>query len=469
MSSLNADSSLLREEQFLCSICLNVFTDPVTTPCGHTFCKVCISGHWDNSEICQCLKCQKRFYVRPEVYTNSVIEEISVHIKRRRLNVPECLAAPGEVACGVCSTRKIKALKSCLVCLTSYCETHLEPHQRVVNLKRHKLIDPVENLEDRMCKKHDRLLELFCRSDQTCVCQFCTETDHKSHDTVPIEDMGAHQKGELAAAKAEVGKMVQVRQKKVDEIKHSVGLSRTYLTLCAPPSTKDFSEISVYSDLCVGIVRRAVSNLVEIFKRELKTLTDMEDVTLDSNTASRWICLFDGGKRIKDSKTPQIISDNPERFDIYPMVLGEKGFNSERHYWEVQVGLRNDWDVGVAKETVNRKEKVQINSAHGFFALGKDGFDYKVHSSPLKNLYLNPRPRRIGIYVDYERGQVSFYDVDEKSHIYSFTNQSFTEKLYPYFYVYSKAKKSEALVISCMEDPRARYLSLLQAVSKAKE
>uniref|UniRef100_A0A673VXU5 B box-type domain-containing protein n=1 Tax=Salmo trutta TaxID=8032 RepID=A0A673VXU5_SALTR len=354
MSSLNVDSSVLPEEQFLCSICLHVFTDPVTTPCGHTFCKVCISGHWDNSEICQCLKCQKQFYVRPEISTNSVIEEISVHIKRRRLDVPECLAAPGEVACDVCSTKKTKALKSCLVCLTSYCEIHLEPHQRVVNLKRHKLIDPVENLEDRMCKKHDRLLELFCRSDQTCVCQFCAETDHKSHDTVPIEDMGTHQKGELAAAKAEVEKMVQVRQKKVNEIKHSVELSRestnkeiedsenlftnllrsveerqtnlkqvmeamqtaaekraeglindleqeitelqrrsteleqlshsddhlhflqTYLTLRVPPSTKDFSEISVYSDLCVGIVRRAVSNLVEIFKRELKTLTDME-------------------------------------------------------------------------------------------------------------------------------------------------------------------------------------------------
>nr|XP_023990709.1 uncharacterized protein LOC111960133 [Salvelinus alpinus] len=901
MSSLNVDSSLLPEEQFLCSICLNVFTDPVTTPCGHTFCKVCISGYWDNSEICQCLKCQKRFYVRPEVSTNSVIEEISVHIKRRRLDIPECSVSVGEVACDVCSTIKLKALKSCLVCLTSYCETHLEPHQRVVNLKRHKLIDPVNNLEDRMCKKHERGLELFCRTDQTCVCVLCTETDHKCHNTVPIEEEGVKQKAELVSTKAEVQKMIQDRHAKMEEIKHSVVLSKkstekevedseklftellqsikkrrtklvkvieerqkaaerraegltqqleqeitelqkrsteleqalsqieenirgelkvlteieltrmqefkdevtldpntanrwlqlsedgmrtkyaktaqtvsdnpkrfdyysavlgekgfnsgrhywevqvgvsgrwevgiamravnrkkavkknsehgffvlsksgyleyeagssppttfnlnpiprrvgvyvdyekgqvsfydvlakshlysflemsslnadssllpeeqflcsiclnvftdpvttpcghtfckvcisghwdnnspgassesvnlkrhklidpvenledridmgahqkgelaaakaevgkmvqkstnkdiedsenlftnllrsvderrtnlkqvmeamqtaaekraeglindleqeitelqrrsteleqlshtedhlhflqatslqTYLTLCAPPSTKDFSEISVYSDLCVGIVRRAVSNLVEIFKRELKTLTDMElkrmggfkeDVTLDSNTASRWICLFDGGKRIKYTKTPQIISDNPERFDIYPMVLGEKGFNSERHYWEVQVGLRNDWDVGVAKETVNRKEKVQIISAHGFFALGKDGFDYKVHSSPLKNLYLNPRPRKIGIYVDYERGQVSFYDVDEKSHIYSFTNQSFTEKLYPYFYVYSKAKKSEALVISCMEDPRARYLSLLQAVSKAKE
>ena len=109
-------------------------------------------------------------------------------------NLDECSISVGEVACDDCSTRKLKALKSCLVCLTSYCETHLEHHQRVVNLKRHKLIDPAENLEDRMCKKHDRLLELFCRSDQTCVCHFCTETDHKAHDTVPLEHMGAHQK-----------------------------------------------------------------------------------------------------------------------------------------------------------------------------------------------------------------------------------------------------------------------------------
>ncbi|KAJ8007622.1 hypothetical protein DPEC_G00096090 [Dallia pectoralis] len=556
MASLNVDSSFLPEEQFQCSLCMYLFTDPVSTPCGHTFCKACLGTHWDNNEICQCPCCKKRFYARPEVSTNTVIQEIAVHVKKRKLSIPEFSAAPGEVACDVCDTKKLKAMKSCLVCLTSYCETHLEPHQRVVSLKRHKLINPVENLEDRMCKKHERLLELFCRSDQTCVCVLCTETDHRAHDSVPIEDEAAHKKGELEATKAKFETMVLARKKKVDDIKHSLDLSKintnkeieaseklfstlkrsveegqtnlirtleesqtaaennaeefikeleqemtelkrrsseldqlsdtedhlfflqTLQTLRIRPVTKKWSAISVHSNVSVGAVREALSKLFEICNRELKIVTDIElktlrgfkeDVKLDVNTANKQLCVTDCGKRMKYSKTAQAVSNNVERFDTFPMVLGEEGFNSGCHYWEVQVGQRNDWDVGVAKETVSRKGEVQVKSNNGFFALEKEGYDYMVCTSPCETHYLNPRPRRVGIYVDYEGGKVSFYNVDEKSHIYSYTNQSFKEKLYPYFYVYSRAKKSEALVISSMEDPTHFFKQFLQAASKTIE
>lgn len=140
--------------------------------------------------------------------------------------------------------------------------------------------------------------------------------------------------------------------------------------------------------------------------------------------------------------------DNPERFDTHPMVLGKKGFSSGRHYWEVQVGVRTDWDVGVARETVTRKGKVILKKETGFFALGKRGYDYLIHCTPYKPLYLSPRPRNVGVYLDYERGRVSFYDVDEKSHLYSFEGESFTGKLFPYFYLHSRFRKSEPLVIS---------------------
>lgn len=130
------------------------------------------------------------------------------------------------------------------------------------------------------------------------------------------------------------------------------------------------------------------------------------------------------------------------------MILGTKGFTSGRHYWEVKVGLRTNWDVGVAKETVNRTEQITVKRANGFFAIGKRGCDYEVHGTPYTVLHLCPRPRKVGVYVDYKEGRVSFYDVDKKMHIYSFTGESFTEKLFPYFYLYSWAKKSEALVIN---------------------
>ena len=191
MSTLLAS---LPEDHFQCSICLNIFSDPVTTPCGHNFCKTCLSEHWDNSELCHCPTCNKRFYMRPEISTNTVIEEISVQIKKRKVDTLESVGAPWQVRCDVCTEPRFKAQKSCLVCLTSYCEAHLEPHRRVSALRLHKLIEPVQDLQDRMCEKHERILEMFCRDEQKCVCRFCTETAHKDHQAVTIEDESRERK-----------------------------------------------------------------------------------------------------------------------------------------------------------------------------------------------------------------------------------------------------------------------------------
>jgi len=102
-----------------------------------------------------------------------------------------------EVLCDICEERKLKALKSCLVCQISYCETHLESHLRVAGLKKHKLMDPVSNLEDYICQKHEKPLDLFCRDDQTCVCLICSVKDHENHNTVPIEEESEEKKVEV--------------------------------------------------------------------------------------------------------------------------------------------------------------------------------------------------------------------------------------------------------------------------------
>ncbi|XP_041695018.1 E3 ubiquitin-protein ligase TRIM39-like [Coregonus clupeaformis] len=221
--------SLLSEEQFQCSVCLDVFTDPVSIPCGHNFCKACINGYWDNTDLCQCPLCKQIFHRRPEPDVNRTLRGVADHFKGLRVRDREDSSAePGEVVCDVCTGRKRKALKSCLVCLTSYCETHLDPHQIAPALKRHQLIDPVKNLEDRICKKHNKLLELFCRTDQTCVCQFCSETDHKAHNTVPLEEECDQRKAQLGKTEAKVKQMIQERLQKVKEIEHSVDLSKRH-------------------------------------------------------------------------------------------------------------------------------------------------------------------------------------------------------------------------------------------------
>ncbi|XP_030247935.1 E3 ubiquitin-protein ligase TRIM21-like [Sparus aurata] len=219
------------KDQLLCSICQHVFTDPVSTPCGHNFCKNCISEHWDINVPCKCPNCKKRFKRRPVLQVNSLISEIVSRIKesaqqRASSSSEQQAANPREVPCDICTGTKLKALKSCLVCLVSYCETHLQPHLTVSGLKRHQLIDPVENLEGRMCMKHDKLLELFCKDDQTCVCMLCTISDHKQHEVVPLKEECEGRKAELEETEAELQQMIQQRQLKIEEIKQSVKVSK---------------------------------------------------------------------------------------------------------------------------------------------------------------------------------------------------------------------------------------------------
>lgn len=175
-----------------------------------------------------------------------------------------------------------------------------------------------------------------------------------------------------------------------------------------------------------------------------------ESVTFDPDTAGSCLLVTDAGRRLKYNKNASPyspgLSDDFKRFDG-PKILGTNSFTSGRHYWEVKVGLKNNWDVGVAKESASRSESVYLKKENGFFALQKRGADYQVHAPPYKVLHLSSRPRLLGVYLDYNEGRVSFYDVDRKLHIFSFTGESFTEPMFPYFYLFGWTKKPEALVI----------------------
>ncbi|XP_031654028.1 E3 ubiquitin-protein ligase TRIM21-like [Oncorhynchus kisutch] len=535
-------SSLLSEEQFLCSVCLDVFTEPVSIPCGHNYCKACISGYWDTSDLCQCPMCKEKFDRRPELRINTFISEMVAQFRKsvqwKVTSSPgQRTAKPGEVSCDFCTGMKLKALKSCVVCQTSYCETHLEPHQRVPALKRHKLINPVENLEDRMCKKHERLLELFCRTDQTCLCVLCLKTDHMTHDTVPLEEEYGEKMAQLGKMMAEVEQKMHTYFRKVQEIKHSVDLSKreaereisdsvqvftalvrsiersqtelievieekqkaaerqaeglikdleqeitelqrrsTELeqlshtedhlhllqnlpSLCTPPPTKDWSEISVHSDMCVGTVRRAVSQVEETILSEVKMLCDAElkkiqqyavDVTLDPDTAHRGLIMSEDGKQVKHGDTKQHLPDKPVRFSCL-CILGKEGFSSGRFYYEVTVKGKTDWDLGVARESINRNRNITLSAKNGYWTVWlRNGDQYKALSSPSVLLQLREKPQKVGVFVDYEEGQVSFYNVEARSHIYSFTGCTFTEKLYPFFSpcLNDGGKNSAPLIIS---------------------
>ncbi|KAL7402854.1 hypothetical protein ABVT39_020866 [Epinephelus coioides] len=551
---MSAASCLLTEDQFLCSICLDVFTDPVTTPCGHNFCKTCITEQWSTNVPYQCPNCKEVFSTRPELRVNTFISEMAAQFrqsaqqKASSSSSEQQVSKPGEVPCDVCTGTKLKALKSCLVCLESYCETHLARHLTRSGLKKHQLIDPVENLEGRMCLKHDKLLELFCKTDQMCVCMLCTVLDHKTHDVVPLREDCEGKKAELGKTEAEIQQMIQKRRLKIEEIKHSVELSeedadreiadgvqvftalkesversqaefidtikekqrktekqaegfikeleqeiselkkrsteveqlsrsedhlhllQSFMSLNTAPHTKDWTEVSVRPPSYEGTVRRAVSQLEETLSKQMKKLFEVElkrvqqsavDVTLDPDTADPKLILSDDGKQVKDGDVKKNLPNNPERFDACPCVLAKQSFSSGRFYYEVQVKGKTKWDLGVARESINRKGRITAAPQNGYWTIWlRNENEYKALAGPSVRLSLESRPEKVGVFVDYEEGLVSFYDVDAAALIYSFTGCSFTEKLYPYFSpcVNDGGKNSAPLIISPVSQARRRSL-----------
>ncbi|XP_053093518.1 E3 ubiquitin-protein ligase TRIM39-like [Pangasianodon hypophthalmus] len=189
------------------------------------------------------------------------------------------------------------------------------------------------------------------------------------------------------------------------------------------------------------------------FCTELKRIQQYAvDVTLDPDTASPSLILSNDGKQVTYEDTWQNLPDTPKRFTYYAMVVGKQGFSSGRFYYEVQVSRKMEWDLGVVRESVNRKGEIEaFNPQDGFWTVVlRNGNQYQACDDPCISLSLREKPQKVGVFVDYEEGLVSFYDVEARSHIYSFTGQSFTEKLYPYFSPSNNdgGKNSAPLIIS---------------------
>ncbi|XP_069581098.1 E3 ubiquitin-protein ligase TRIM39-like [Brachyistius frenatus] len=212
---MSAAACLLSEEQFLCCICLDVFIDPVTVPCGHNFCKTCITQNWKvNSARCCCPMCKKQFTARPELFVNTFISEMAAEFRQSAGRKSSAgarvhVAKPGEITCDVCTGTKLKAEKSCLTCFASYCGIHLDPHQTSERLKTHQLTEPVQNLEGRVCTEHQKPLELFCKTDQMCVCSICTVSGHEKHNITSLEDEFEVKRAALQQAEDEIQQRIR--------------------------------------------------------------------------------------------------------------------------------------------------------------------------------------------------------------------------------------------------------------------
>ncbi|XP_029289966.1 tripartite motif-containing protein 16-like isoform X2 [Cottoperca gobio] len=224
-------------ELFDCSICLQLLEDPVTTACGHSYCIKCINEFWDvhndRGSSNSCPQCRQTFSPRPALKRNTLLAALLE--EHRRTNSENAAAAaaaadtyavPGDVQCDACTGRKRKACMFCLVCLASYCETHLKPHFEVPPLKKHNLIKASEWIKNSICSRHNKPPEIYCRTDQQCICLLCAMDDHKGHDTVAAAAEKGEMQRQLEQTKQEIADRVLDSERNIVELRQAADSMR---------------------------------------------------------------------------------------------------------------------------------------------------------------------------------------------------------------------------------------------------
>uniref|UniRef100_A0A672QIV8 Tripartite motif-containing protein 16-like n=1 Tax=Sinocyclocheilus grahami TaxID=75366 RepID=A0A672QIV8_SINGR len=225
-------------EEFNCSICLDLLKDPVALTCGHSYCMSCITGYWDQDDqkrVYSCPQCRQTFTPRPVLGKNTMLAEVVEKIKKTKLQAArnaQCFPGSGNVECDVCTGDKNKAIKSCLVCLNSYCQNHLEQHETFFKGKRHNLMGATGQLQEMICPQHEKLLEIFCRTDQQCICYLCTMDKHKNHETVSA-----------AAERTEKQLRIQERQKELEKLREAVESHKCSAQAAVEDSERIFTEL----------------------------------------------------------------------------------------------------------------------------------------------------------------------------------------------------------------------------------
>ncbi|XP_061155177.1 finTRIM family, member 83 isoform X1 [Syngnathus typhle] len=241
----------MASEQENCHLCKEYLRDAVSIPCGHIFCSICLKTYWDHADHTGsylCPQCRVNYNKRPTPRRigssrHSTMQRNSDNFPPPPPSPDYNVAGPQDVGCDICVGKKNKAVKTCLMCLASYCDRHLKPHYESATFKRHKLVDEIGHLDRQICPQHQKGLELFCRTDQMCICVLCTVKEHKGHDMVSAEQERAEEQQRLGGTQAEIQEKIHDRLKQMEELKQAVDVLKNSAQRAMQECEKMFGDM----------------------------------------------------------------------------------------------------------------------------------------------------------------------------------------------------------------------------------
>ncbi|XP_037633121.1 nuclear factor 7, brain-like [Sebastes umbrosus] len=451
-----ADKDLL--ESFLnCHVCSETFRDPVSLSCNHSFCSSCLKKFWEQAKNKNCPIC-KRKSSKDGSLVNFELKELSDSFaERQKAGSSETEKEEKKVEV-VCSKHqeepklfcKDEERAVCPVCEFSLHQSHkVVPVEQAVSDLKDQLTSDLESLQDKR-DKYEEVEEKYNEVIQHSKKQLLsTERQIRAEFNKLHQFLKEEEESRLAALREEEeqkGKTISREMKMIQEHisslsdsisaveedlqKHNVPFLSSYKATQTRARVQcSLSDPQLVSGALIDVAKH-LGNLSFRVWEKMKDKVHFSPVILDPNTASRWLYQSDDLTSVRRGDTIQQLPDNPERNTNYATVLGSEGFSSGKHSWEMEVGDLPDWNVGLAKESADRKEKRYDTPEDGIWCLAHRSGKYIDVVG--KKVRVKKSLQRIRVQLDYDRGEVSFYDPEDVTHIYTYRD-TFTEKLFPYF------------------------------------
>ncbi|XP_072892705.1 zinc-binding protein A33-like [Hemitrygon akajei] len=463
------------EDHLSCAVCHNLFQDPVLIDCDHSFCRSCITQYWKRPGTASCPICRRETSsktLRPNRTLAGIVESFA----NRETTQQECSRHKEKLTlfcqtdkqplCGICQHSKnhrgheLLLLEEAVQEFKEELKTSLKPildkkeECAAVKSDYEKTMKHIQHqgeMAEKQIKAQFETMRQFLRDQERIALEDlklerernCLEMKRKIKDAT-----------EVISSLSDTIQDIEEGLKEEDSIKFLTKFPETqkrqWITtdiVISSRTKRTLPELQkVYPLINVG---KHVGSLQYRVWKKMLTVINAAPVILDPNTAHPSLLLSDDLRTVRYTGKLMQLPNNPQRFDSCPCVLGSEGFTSGRHSWEVEVGNKTNWSFGIAKDSITRKGNITLSLDNGYWTvLLRNGTEYSACTNPGTNLELSVHPRKIRISLDYEGGKVSFHDVDNLTHIYTF-NGTFTGKLYPYFspHVNVDGKNSDPLII----------------------